>query len=49
MTQHQLILDVAGVLVTNMSPRYWEEIAELDNATNKDLKTMFKVHLRDSY
>lgn len=49
MTKHQLILDVAGVLVTNMSPRYWEEIAELDNATNKDLKTMFKVHLRDSY
>lgn len=49
MTKHQLILDVAGVLVTNISPRYWEEIAELANATNKDLKTMFKLHIRDRY
>lgn len=49
MTKHQLILDVAGVLVTNMSPLYWKEIAELENATNKDLKIIFNKHVRELY
>lgn len=49
MSKHQLILDVAGVLVTNMSPRYWKEIAELDHARNKDLKTIFKQNLRELF
>lgn len=49
MTKHQLVLDVAGVLITNMSPLFWNEIAELSGASNNAFKSMFNLEIRELF
>jgi HAD superfamily hydrolase (TIGR01509 family) len=43
----QLILDIAGVILTNLSPSFWEEIATTADISYSDLKSLFKNEVRD--
>lgn len=45
----QLVLDIAGVLLTNLSPLFWEEIADHSKTTNLKLKTLFNTELRNDF
>jgi HAD superfamily hydrolase (TIGR01509 family) len=47
MTKYQLILDIAGVIITNLSPTYWNEIAVLSSIPNEYLKTQFRQEVRE--
>ncbi|MBD0380180.1 HAD family hydrolase [Paenibacillus sedimenti] len=47
MKKPQLILDMAGVIITNLSPSFWEEIATTADISYNDLKTLFKNEVRD--
>lgn len=49
MNRPQLILDVAGVIVTNLSPSYWEEISKIAGVTYESLKTQFKNDIREAF
>jgi putative hydrolase of the HAD superfamily len=39
--KHELILDVAGVLATNFSPFFWQELS-IESATPYDLLSNFQ-------
>ncbi|QGQ96472.1 hypothetical protein EHS13_17065 [Paenibacillus psychroresistens] len=46
----QLVLDLAGVLVSNLSPLFWRQIAELaGNISCEQLKERFKAELREDF
>jgi HAD superfamily hydrolase (TIGR01549 family) len=47
MIKHQLILDVAGVIITNLSPIFWHEIAELAFIPSETLRSQFKQEMRE--
>ena len=49
MSRPQLILDAAGVLVTNLSPSYWNAIHSLTGIPYDQLKDLFKNELRDDF
>lgn len=38
---YQLILDAAGVLITNLSPTYWYEIAEKADVLHEHLRVQY--------
>jgi putative hydrolase of the HAD superfamily len=46
MKKSQLILDVAGVIVTNLSPSFWQEIAKAVDISFNDFKSIFKKEVR---
>ncbi|WP_438350706.1 HAD-IA family hydrolase [Paenibacillus sp. FA6] len=48
MVKHQLILDVAGVIITNLSPTFWHEIAELTSVPYETLRSQFKQEMREN-
>ncbi|WP_020618568.1 cysteine-rich CWC family protein [Paenibacillus daejeonensis] len=45
----QLILDMAGVLVTNLSPGFWETAGQLGGMPGAALKTRFRAEVRDAF
>lgn len=45
---YQLILDAAGVLITNLSPTFWYEIAEKANIPPERLRAQYKQIIRES-
>jgi len=47
MIKYQLVLDVAGVIVTNLSPTYWMEMAALEGVTYEFLHNQFKHEIRE--
>ena len=49
MSRPQLILDTAGVLVTNLSPDYWNAIHSLTGIPYDQLKALFKNELRNDF
>lgn len=42
----QLVLDVAGVLITNFSPGFWHETASVSGITYEELKRLFAEEIR---
>ncbi|MGG3279400.1 haloacid dehalogenase [Paenibacillus solani] len=42
----QLVLDVAGVLITNFSPGFWDETARVSEITYEELKRLFAAEIR---
>ncbi|WP_208918602.1 hypothetical protein [Paenibacillus uliginis] len=48
MNKPQLVLDIAGVIVTNLSPSYWEEIAQIADISYNTIKELFKQEARDA-
>ncbi|WP_282942363.1 hypothetical protein [Paenibacillus sp. RC67] len=47
MKKPQLVLDAAGVIVTNLSPSFWqEEVAAAANIPYEDVKALFKKEMR---
>lgn len=48
MNKPQLVLDIAGVIVTNLSPSYWEEIAHISDISYNTIKQLFKLEARDA-
>ncbi|AJS58870.1 HAD-IA family hydrolase [Paenibacillus sp. IHBB 10380] len=46
MIKYQLILDIAGVIITNISPLFWNELAESAFVSSENLKTQFKQEIR---
>ncbi|KOR89743.1 hypothetical protein [Paenibacillus solani] len=42
----QLVLDVAGVLITNFSPGFWHETASASGITYRELKRLFAAEIR---
>lgn len=42
----QLVLDVAGVLLSNLSPSFWQEIATIADVPYEHLKALFKDEIR---
>lgn len=50
MIRPQLILDVAGVIATNLSPGFWEEAAAMAGSTTyRQLKDSFSREIRESF
>jgi FMN phosphatase YigB (HAD superfamily) len=49
MRKYQLILDIAGVIITNLSPRYWNDISSASGISADDLKTRFKNEIREDF
>ncbi|SFT14324.1 HAD-IA family hydrolase [Paenibacillus sp. BC26] len=47
MSRPQLVLDVGGVLLTNFTPEFWEEVAGRANVSFDTLRTAFKRDLRE--
>ncbi|WIV20306.1 haloacid dehalogenase [Paenibacillus polygoni] len=45
---YQLILDAAGVLITNLSPTFWYEIAEKADISHEHLRAQYKQEIRES-
>ncbi|MEF3351872.1 haloacid dehalogenase [Paenibacillus sp. GYB006] len=45
---YQLILDAAGVLITNLSPTFWYEIAEKADIPHEHLRAQYKKEIRES-
>ena len=45
----QLILDMAGVLVTNLSPGFWETAGQMGGMTGAALKARFRAEVRDAF
>ncbi len=43
----QLVLDIAGVLVTNMSPGFWRELSVYADIPYESLVTRFKYDIRE--
>lgn len=48
MSRTQLILDVAGVIVTNFSSTYWVEIAQLSQTPSNTIKELIKKEVREA-
>ncbi|UUZ81826.1 HAD-IA family hydrolase [Paenibacillus sp. P26] len=48
MPKPQLILDIGGVLVTNLSPRFWEELAAAAAVPQANLTSRFKKEIREA-
>ncbi|MBB3129407.1 putative hydrolase of the HAD superfamily [Paenibacillus rhizosphaerae] len=49
MNRPQLILDVAGVIATNLSPGFWEEAAMAGGTSYRQLKDRFRREIRESF
>jgi HAD superfamily hydrolase (TIGR01549 family) len=49
MRKYQLILDVAGVIITNLSPGYWNDISKAAGISADDLKGRFKDEIREDF
>ncbi|MEC0089502.1 HAD family hydrolase [Paenibacillus macquariensis] len=47
MIKYQLVLDVAGVIVTNLSPTYWVEMSALSGVSYEFLHNQFKHEIRE--
>jgi len=47
MIKYQLVLDVAGVIVTNLSPTYWVEMAVSAGVAYEFLHNQFKHEIRE--
>ncbi|MBP3964677.1 HAD-IA family hydrolase [Paenibacillus lignilyticus] len=47
MSRSQLVLDVGGVLLSNFTPEFWEEVAGRANVSFDTLRTAFKRDLRE--
>jgi hypothetical protein len=47
MNKPQLILDIAGVILTNLSPTFWQEIALAAEMPYDSLKAVFKNEVRE--
>ncbi|KYP81788.1 hypothetical protein AYW79_09070 [Ferroacidibacillus organovorans] len=43
----QLVLDIAGVLITNMSPLFWQLLSDSASISYEDLVSDFKVNVRE--
>jgi len=41
----QLVLDVAGVLITNISPGFWDEMASVSGITYEELTRLFAAEI----
>ncbi|MDQ0877522.1 FMN phosphatase YigB (HAD superfamily) [Paenibacillus sp. V4I3] len=48
MDKPQLVLDLAGVVISNFSPRYWRELAEFAQTTHEAFKTRFSIEVREA-
>lgn len=46
MKKTQLVLDVAGVLITNFSPAFWYETTRADGISFDELKRLFATEIR---
>ncbi|OZB96278.1 HAD-IA family hydrolase [Paenibacillus sp. XY044] len=49
MSRPQLILDIAGVIATNLSPGFWEEAAIAGGTTYRQLKDDFSREIRELF
>lgn len=49
MKKGQLILDVAGVLISNMTPGFWNDISKISNIPAVEWKNRFNAELRESF
>jgi FMN phosphatase YigB (HAD superfamily) len=49
MRKDQLILDVAGVIITNLSPTFWNDISKAAGISSDDLKKRFKEEIREDF
>lgn len=49
MNRPRLILDVAGVIATNLSPGFWEEAAMTGGTTYRQLKDSFSREIRELF
>jgi HAD superfamily hydrolase (TIGR01509 family) len=47
MIKPQLILDIAGVILTNLSPSYWQELAQIADVPYDYLKALFRNEVRE--
>ncbi len=47
MIKYQLVLDVSGVIVSNLSPTFWNEIAVSAGVPYEFLHTQFKRDMRE--
>ncbi|QJD82663.1 hypothetical protein [Cohnella herbarum] len=48
MVKYNLVIDVAGVLLSNLSPGFWDELAQTAGVSYERLKSKFKQEVRDS-
>jgi FMN phosphatase YigB (HAD superfamily) len=48
MTKHQLVLDVAGVIITNLSPQFWQDISASAGMDYETLKQHFRQEIREA-
>ena len=48
MSKPQLVLDAAGVIVTNLSESFWEEIAQNSKVSFSDFRASFKKEIREA-
>ncbi|WP_219838429.1 GNAT family N-acetyltransferase [Paenibacillus sp. R14(2021)] len=46
MNRPQLILDAGGVLVTNLTPAYWQELADAAFLTYEEIRTAYRADIR---
>jgi HAD superfamily hydrolase (TIGR01509 family) len=49
MRKYQLILDIAGVIITNLSPQYWNDISNAAGISSDDLKIRFNKEIREDF
>lgn len=49
MSKIQLVLDVGGVLVSNITPQFWDTIATVSSIDAKRLHDSFQQHLRATF
>ncbi|MFB5674515.1 HAD family hydrolase [Paenibacillus terreus] len=49
MVRPHLVLDIAGVIATNLSPVYWQELAEYASCSAQELKEKFNQEIRQSF
>ncbi|MDR6879259.1 HAD-IA family hydrolase [Bacillus sp. 3255] len=48
MDKPQLVLDLAGVIITNFSPRYWSDLAALAQTSPEEFRTRFRSEVREA-
>ncbi|MFM9276928.1 HAD family hydrolase [Paenibacillus jiagnxiensis] len=49
MSRSHLVLDIAGVIATNLSPMYWQELAEHAGCSAQELKKKFNQEIRQPF
>ncbi|KRE61935.1 HAD-IA family hydrolase [Paenibacillus sp. Soil750] len=49
MDKPQLVLDLAGVVISNFSPRYWKELAKFAQTSHEDFKARFSIEVREAF